>query len=156
MNNKGQITVEYILLMSILVIIILSTTSILYQEIEKNKILNAAQIGAQTGVDKNGYARYYNDTFNNYYENYQKLLAPTEIKIIQINTEEANNTLSLEVVAHSVNSLTNTEKYVVGSRINYYVRKVISESFQINTNDTYYTNIKTRSYEIKTKNVKWV
>lgn len=156
MNNKGQIAVEYIVLMGVLVIIILLTSSIIYQEIEKNKILNTAQIGAQTGVDKNGYAMYYNDTFNNYLENYPRLLTPTEIKIIQINMKEENNTLNLEIVAHSVNTLSSTEKYVIGSRINYYVRKAISESFHIITNDTYYTNIKTRNYEIKTKNVKWV
>ena len=74
MNNKGQIVVEYILLIGVIMIILFTATSTIYQEIEKNKIMNLAQIGAQTGADKNGYAMYYNDTFNNYKENYPRLI----------------------------------------------------------------------------------
>ena len=68
---------------------------------------------------------------------------------------EENNTLELEVLVHSQNTLSNTEKYIIGQRINYYVRKAISEGFNINSDDIYYENLKTRKYEIKTKNVKW-
>ena len=156
MNTKGQITAEYILLLVVIFIVLISTSNIIQQESEKNIILTSAQIGAQIGVDKNGYAMYYNDTFNNYQNNYPKLLKTTEIKVIKINMYEQDKDIILEVVLHSNSYLTNNEKYIVGSSVNYYVRKTISETFDLISTDTYYNQIHTENYKIKTKIVKWV
>ncbi len=156
MNTKGQITAEYILLLVVIFIVLISTSNIIQQESEKNIILTSAQIGAQIGVDKNGYAMYYNDTFNNYQNNYPKLLKTTEIKVIKINMYEQDKDIILEVVLHSNSYLTNNEKYIVGSRVNYYVRKTISETFDLISTDTYYNQIYTENYKIETKIVKWV
>lgn len=156
MNNKGQISVEYILLMSIIIIILIITTNTILEETEKNTILTAAQIGAQIGIDKNAYAMYYNDTFNNYQENYPKLISPTEIKIIHINMTETSNQLEIQTTVHSNTYLNYNEKNIVGSRINYYIRKAIAETLNIKSNDLYYENIQTKNYKINTKNVKWV
>ena len=156
MNTKGQITAEYILLLVVIFIVLISTSNIIQQESEKNIILTSAQIGAQIGVDKNGYAMYYNDTFNNYQNNYPKLLKTTEIKVIKINMYEQDKDIILEVVLHSNSYLTNNEKYIVGSRVNYYVRKTISETFDLISTDTYYNQIHTENYKIETKIVKWV
>ena len=155
MNNKGQITVEYILLLSIIITLIL-TTNIIIEQSEKNQIIMQAQIGAQIGVDKNGYAIYYNDTFNNYYKNYPRLLTPTKIKITEINMYEMDNsTLELEVIAFSSETLTSSEKYIIGSRINYYVRKTITESFDKEQTTIYFDPALSDNYLIKTRNVKW-
>lgn len=156
MNNKGQITVEYILLVGIIVIILIFTTNIILKETEKNTILISAQSGAQIGIDKNGYAMYYNDTFNNYEENYPKLLQPTEIKIINITLQEREKTIILQVNLHTNQYLTNNEKYVIGYRVNYYIRKSISETFNQEQNDLYYENLQTKNYKIETETVKWV
>lgn len=156
MNTKGQITAEYILLLVVIFIVLISTSNIIQQESEKNIILTSAQIGAQIGVDKNGYTMYYNDTFNNYQNNYPKLLKTTEIKVIKINMYEQDKDIILEVVLHSNSYLTNNEKYIVGSRVNYYVRKTISETLDLISTDTYYNQIHTENYKIETKIVKWV
>lgn len=156
MNNKGQISVEYMLLLSIIIVILVITANTILEENSKNTILTSAQIGAQIGVDKNAYAMYYNDTFNNYQSNYPKLINPTEIKVIMINMSETNNELELQVVLHSNTYLNSNEKNAVGSRVNYYVRKSISETFGIQNHDLYYENIKINKYEINTKTVKWV
>lgn len=155
MNNKGQITLEYILLSSILIIILIFTTNTIIEETEKNTILTTAQIGAQIGVDKNAYAMYYNDTFNNYQNNYPKLTNPTEIKVIEINMSEKNNEIQLQTVLHSNTYLNNNEKNIIGSRVNYYIRKTISETFDIKNNDLYYENIQINKHKIITKTVKW-
>ena len=84
MKNKGQITAEYILIVGVIIVILTLTSQVLIIESEKNLILEYAQTGAQIGIDKNAYAMYYNDTFNNYMTNYPKLLYPTEIKVIII------------------------------------------------------------------------
>ena len=155
MDNQGQLTVEYIIIISIIIIIIFSTINILLEESEKNTILNSAQIGAQIGVDKNGYAMYYNDTFNNYQENYQRLLYPTETKVINITLTESDKNIYIQVYLHTNNDLTSQERYIIGYRVNYYVRKTIAETF--NQNITYpYENLQTGKYKIKNNTVKWV
>lgn len=156
MNKNGQITAEYILMISIILVILLATTNTILHETEKNTILTAAQLGAQTGIDKNGYAMYYNDTFNLYEENYTRLLSPTDIRIINITMEENNENITLQVNLHTNNDLTSREKYIIGYRVNYYVRKSISETFDQKEKDTYYENLETNNYIIETKTVKWV
>ena len=156
MNNKGQITVEYIIIISIILLILTITLTTITDQTEKNIILTSAQVGAQIGIDKNAYAMYYNDTFNNYQENYPKLLNPTEIKIIQINLTESNNKIELQVTLHTNTKLNSNEKYIIGSRVNYYVRKTIAETYNKKSNDTYYENIQINNQKIKTKIVKWV
>jgi uncharacterized protein (UPF0333 family) len=156
MNNEGQITVEYILLIAMIMLIVLLTASVLVKESEKNTILNSAQIGAQIGVDKNAYAMYYNDTFKEYEENYVKLLYPSELKVINITMNEMNDTLRLKAYIHTNNYLTNNERYIVGSRINYYIRKTVSETFNQENNDLFYNNLKSYNFKIETEEVGWV
>lgn len=157
LNNKGQITVEYILLIGVLLVVLSLSIQTIYQESEKNTILYSAQMGANEAIDKNAFAIYYNDTFINYQNNYQRLLTPTEIKIIDLNMNELNKKLELEITLHSNTYLSNNEKYIIGSRVNYYIRKSIYHSFHNNTtNDTYYENLITNNYLITTKTAKWV
>lgn len=155
-NNKGQLIPEYILLITIILMIFFLTVNTITTQTQKNTILTSAQIGAQIGIDKNGYAMYYNDTFNNYQENYPKLLNPAEIKIISINMTEINETIELQPILHSNTYLTYNEQYIVGSRVNYYIRKTIMETFQKQSNDIYYEDIQINNNKIKTKTVKWV
>lgn len=155
MNNKGQITVEYILLLSIILVILITTTNTIQKESEKNTILHAAQIGAQIGVNKNGYAMYYNDTFNNYQENYERLLYPTEIKVINITMNETGKNIKLQVYLHSNTVLTEREQYMIGYRVNYYLRKTIVETFNKKTSSPY-DYIETNNYKIENNTVKWV
>lgn len=155
MNNKGQITAEYILLLSIFLVIVFSSINMITSESEKNTIMTAAHIGAQTGIDKNGYAMYYNDTFNNYQEQYPRLLVPAEIKIVSIAMTQNDNLIELQVTA-TTSSLSQKEKNITGSRINYYIRQTITETFKKeNMTNQYYDPAKSDNYQIKTKSVKW-
>lgn len=156
MNNKGQIVAEYILVIGIIIVILITVSQILIEESEKNTILESAQIGAQIGIDKNAYAMYYNDTFNNYMLNYPKLLYPTEIRVINITMMDNNSSIILQVSLHSDNYLTNNQKEIVGSRVNYYIRKTISETFNQKNSELYYENCQTNNYKIETKKVKWI
>ena len=156
MNNKGQIVAEYILVIGIIIVILITMSQILIEESEKNTILESAQIGAQIGIDKNAYAMYYNDTFNNYMLNYPKLLYPTEIRVINISIMDNNSNIILQAFLHSDNYLTNNQKEIVGSRVNYYIRKTISETFNQKNSELYYENCQTNNYKIETKKVKWI
>lgn len=156
MNNKGQLTVEYMLLLCIILIILITITPIIMDENEQNQILNAAQIGAQNGVDKNAYAIYYNDTYNEYYQKDLSLLKSNQIKIIKITLKKTTNkTIKIYTKAHTT-TLTSNERYIASSRINYYIRYNIMKTFQIKTNDTYYNPAYSNNYRIETQQIEWV
>lgn len=155
MNNQGQLTLEYILILSIIIITIISTSTIILLEAEKNTIQNAALTGAQQGVDKNAYAMYYNDTYNTYYKDSLKLIQSNQIKIIKIIQKEDGKIIILTTYAHTT-TLNSHEKNLASSRINYYIRRNIMNTFNKKTNDTYYNPCYSNNYEIKTNNIIWV
>lgn len=154
-NNKGQISAEYILLLSVIIVIMISLSTIIIDQHEKNTIISAAKIGAQEAIDKNAYSMYYNDTFNYYQQEYPRLLKPTNIEIINITLLEEDDTLKIQTIAHSHSKLSNDEKYIVGSRINYYIRKSITETFKQQQNDTFYNPALSDNYKIETIDVIW-
>lgn len=157
MNNKGQISLEYILVVIVVMLISISTINVIMDENEKNIILEAAQIGAKEGSNKNLYAMYYNDTFAEYQQENLNLLTPTDIEILEIKAKQTNdNTIKLKTTAHTSKILTNEEKSRMSSRINYYIRKSITETFNQKTNDSFYTIANSNRYNIETEEVKWI
>jgi len=157
MNNQGQISLEYILFSSIIIIFIIIVSATAVDENEKNIILNSAKLGAQEGVDKNAYAMYYNDTFNKYQSEYPRLLYPTDIDIVNVTLKE-NSTgfLIISVYAHSNSRLTTNQKYILSSRINYYIRRSITNTFKQKQNGLYYDPALSDNYKIDCEDVKWV
>ena len=157
MNNKGQISLEYILFSAIIIVMVISISHTVLDENEKNMIISSARLGAQEGVDKNAYSMYYNDTFNSYQSDYPRLLYPTGIDIVNISLNETSQKqLTISIYAHSNTKLTYTEKYIISSRINYYVRRSITNTFKQKQNGIYYTPALSDSYEIECEDVKWV
>lgn len=155
-DNKGQISAEYILLLVVIIVILMSISVTIIDQHEKNTIVASAKTGAQQAIDKNAYAMYYNDTFNNYQQEYPRLLEPTDIEIINITLTEDNETLKIQTTAHTHSKLNANERYIVGSRINYYIRKSITETFKQQQNDTFYNPALSENYQIYCEDVKWI
>lgn len=136
---------------------VISISHAVIDENEKNNILTSARQGAQEGVDKNAYATYYNDTFNHYQSDYPRLLYPTDIDIVNVSLkEEDKNRLKISIYAHSNTKLSYNQKYIISSRINYYVRRSITNTFKQKQNGIYYTPALSDNYEIECEDVKWV
>lgn len=154
MNNKGQITIEYILIMMIICIAMIMTTQMIDEKIEQNIIQQAALNGAQNGAHKNTYATYYNDTYNNYYENHKRLLVSNKVEIIKIQQIKKDNTIQIQVYAHT-NTPGSDEKHILSSRINYYVRESITKTFN-KTSNTFYEPAYSKNYKITTRNIIWI
>ncbi|MDO5851787.1 MAG: hypothetical protein Q4Q23_04795, partial [Methanobacteriaceae archaeon] len=130
--------------------------TIITQETEKNTILTAAQLGAQTGAEKNGYAIYYNDTFNYYQESLPELTKPIQIQIVKITPEYGKNKINLTITLTTRNNLNASEKDSTGSRIEYYTREKITKTFNKESeSNTFYNPAKSNNYNITTK-IKWV
>lgn len=144
------------LIIIIIITIITITTPTIIDQHEQNQIQNAAQIGAQNGADKNAYAIYYNDTYNTYYHENLRLLQSNQIKIIKITQQKTGkNTIKIHTKAHTT-TLNMKEKQKASSRINYYIRQNIMQTFNKKTNDTYYNPAYTNNYKIQTDEIQWV
>ena len=90
LDNKGQITVELILILSFILIIIISITSIAGSANELNMAMLAAEQGALNGASGNGLAIFPQEAYKNYSSNIDKqgILNPKNIHIINIKKTE--------------------------------------------------------------------
>ena len=165
LDNKGQITVELILILSFILIIIISITSIAGSANELNMAMLAAEQGALNGASGNGLAIFPQEAYKNYSSNIDKqgILNPKNIHIINIKkTEKGKDALNktriqLKVYASCPNIPTREEKESIGDRINYNMRKSIVKSFKSeNITNKLYNPAFSDSYSFTTANVEWV
>ena len=165
LDNKGQITVELILILSFILIIIISITSIAGSANELNMPMLAAEQGALNGASGNGLAIFPQEAYKNYSSNIDKqgILNPKNIHIINIKkTEKGKDALNktriqLKVYASCPNIPTREEKESIGDRINYNMRKSIVKSFKSeNISNKLYNPAFSDSYSFTTANVEWV
>ncbi|ADC46818.1 hypothetical protein mru_0967 [Methanobrevibacter ruminantium M1] len=164
-DNKGQITVELLLLLSFTFISIIALTNIISDANEVNIAMAAARNGAFEGASSNGLAIYPKDTFDNYSKDKRKegLFNMKNIKIIKIaqtfkGKDNFNKTrIQLKVYASSKIIKTKEEKESAGDRINYNMRRAITNSFKTeNISNRLFNPAFSDSYSFTTANVEWV
>ena len=164
-DNKGQITVELILILSFIIIIIISITNIAGSANELNIAMIAAEEGASEGASSNGLAIFPQDTYKNYSSNIEKqgILNAKDIRIINIQRtvkgkDALNKTrIQLKAYASCPNIQTREEKESIGDRINYNMRKSIVKSFKSeNITNKLYNPAYSDNYSFTTANVEWV
>ena len=165
LDNKGQNTVELILILSFIIIIIISITNIADSANELNIAMMAAKQGAANGASSNGLAIFPEESYRNYSSNIDKqgILTAKDIKIINIKQtpkgkDAFNKTrIQLKVYASCPNIQTREEKESIGDRINYNMRKSIVKSFKSeNITNKLYNPAFSDSYSFTTANVEWV
>lgn len=163
-DNNGQISVELLLLIGITIIIVISLSNIINTENELNKAMISAENGAYEGISINSLAIYPEETFEEYMNKSQEQLTHTKnIKIIKIDkkiqkTDKYNKTrIQLKVYASSPDINSKEDKESTGDRINYNIRKCISESFNSeNLSNALYNPSFTPHYSFTTANVQWI
>jgi len=163
-ENKGQISIEFILLIGLSFVIILSLATFLNNENELNIAMAAARDGAIEGATIDGVAIYPKNSFDDYILNNQILTIPSSVKIIKI--EKINNgyhnvynrtRIQLRVYASCPDLKTTSDKNSAGDRINFYVRKSIASSFKTeNLSNNLFNPSFSTNYVFTTANVQWV
>ena len=156
-DKKGQITVELLLLVSFALITIIILTNVILDSNELNIAMASARNGAFEGISSNGLAIFPKESYDNYSRDPKKhsLMKRKNIKIVKISQsikgkDNFNRTrIQLKIYASSPTIKTKEEKESVGDRINYNVRKSITNSFKINPAFS-------KKYSFTTANVVWV
>ena len=164
MDNNGQLSAEYLLLIGSLILILMISAVFISYEQELTIAMAAARNGVNEGVASTSSAIYPQDTFRQYSQSEPGLLHPYSIDIINVSYEEQgfdNNyqkkKIQFKVYAKTTQDFDKKERVSVGDRINYNLRKSIAYSF----NTTQSTNklfnpVFSSHYVYTTANVKWV
>ncbi|MCL2115532.1 MAG: hypothetical protein FWH29_04850 [Methanobrevibacter sp.] len=163
-ENNGQTSIEFIILIGISFILVLSLATFLNSENELNIAMSAARNGATEGANIDGVAIYPRNAFDDYILNNQILTYPNSVKIVKI--EKVNNgyhevynrtRIQLRVFATSPDLKRTTDKNSAGDRINYHVRKSIANSFNTgHLSNNLYNPSFSKNYVFTTANVQWV
>lgn len=164
MEGNGQISIELILILGFILIIVLGITSFMGDDNELDQAMAAARSGAIEGANTNSFAVYPEETFKNYTADHQRLLNPSSLKIVRIDytdqgfDDKYNKTkIQLKIFASTHSVTDNSDKNVLGDRVNFYARKSICETFNTSgqTNELFNPSFSNR-YEFTTTDVAWV
>ncbi len=164
MDLKGQISIEFVLIVAFALIIVFSVAPILGNDVELTQTMGAARNGAINGANVNSFAIYPDETFDIYSKENPRLLYPASVKIIEIDYKDYgfnatyNKThIQLKITASSPSIKNLEDKNSMGDRINFYARKSICESSGTSnlTNKLFNPAITSR-YVITTADVRWI
>lgn len=84
MDIKGQISIEFIFLVGIILIITVGFTSYIGEDLELIQVMSCARSGAIQGANLDSFSIYPQDSFENNVEKHSRLLSPSHVKIISI------------------------------------------------------------------------
>ena len=164
-DEKGQITVELMLLVSIALIAAILLANVIMDSNELSIAMASARNGAFEGASSNGIAIFPKESYENYSKDPKKqsLMKAKDIKIVKISQsimgkDTFNRTrIQLKIYASSPSIKTKEEKESMGDGINYNVRKNIVNSFKTeNISNKLFNPAYSNKYSFTTANVVWV
>jgi uncharacterized protein (UPF0333 family) len=164
MDFRGQVTLEYVFLVGITLIITLMFVSYLEEDNELNIAMSAARSGALEGATMDSFAIYPKNSFKEYEISKTRLTGTSAIKIIKIEMQNQGYDdryekvkIQLKVYAKCPTVTEKVDRDSLGDRINYNVRKSISNSFGTESlsNDLYNPAFSEKFF-FTTADVKWI
>lgn len=163
MDAKGQISVEFVLLIGLILLIVMGIASFFGEDNELNQAMTVARSGAIDGANMDSFGIYPEDAFNNYTTNHPRLLSQSSVKIIKIdyinhgfNATYNKTKIQLQIIASAPSVTDSGDRKALGERIRFNAMKSICESFGTSdqTNSLYNPAFSNRY--VFTAGVRWV
>ena len=163
MDRRGQISIEFMMIVAVIPLVVLLLGSLTSESSELTLAMAAARNGATQGANLNSMAFYPDQAFSNYTNKNQRLLLPSKVRIIKVeyknqgyNSVYQRTKIQIRVYASDPTLKNHDDQNCMGERINYYVRKSISGSFQTDylTNNAY-NPVFSHRYYYTTADVRW-
>lgn len=164
MDNRGQVSAEFLFLFGVLVLIVMLSIVFVSNENELNIAMAAAKNGVVEGIATSSAAIYPTDTFREYSYSKTALLNPYSVKIINVSYNETGydvaydkKKIQFKVYAKTSQEFSSDELDSIGERINYNLRKSLAASFNSTAStNKLYNPVFSPHYVYTTANVKWV
>ncbi|MEN6329374.1 MAG: hypothetical protein ABFC91_03695 [Methanobacteriaceae archaeon] len=163
MDKRGQISMEFIMMVAIIPLMVLLLGSLTSESSELTLALAAARNGATQGANLDSIAMYPDQAFSNYAIKNQRLLYPSKVRVLKVEyTNQGYNPvyqktkIQIRVYASDPTLKNRDDRNCMGERINYYVRKSISGTFKTDyMSNNAYNPVFSYRYYYTTADVKW-
>lgn len=163
-DNKGQVSAEFLFLFGVLIIIVMLAVVFIDGEQELNIAMSAAKNGVLEGLATSSSGIYPKDTYKDYSKSKDTLLYPYSVEIINISYNEIGydknydkKRIQFKVYAKTSDRFSAKELVSIGDRINYNLRKSLAISFNSTAStNKLYNPVFSHHYVYTTANVKWV
>ena len=164
LENKAQISAEYLLLIGSLMVILIISISFIASQNELTMAMTAARNGVNEGSLYSSSAIYPSDTYNDYSKEDYELLIPSSIEIVIVSYTDMGydskfdkKKIQFKVYAHCSKDLDKKELDSIGDRINYNLRKSIALTFETTkATNKLFNPVFSNHYIFTTANVKWI
>lgn len=164
MDNKGQISAEFLFLFGTLIIIAMISIVFIAGENELNIAMSAARSGAIEGLATSSAGIYPTDAYREYSQSKTNLLDPYSVEIVNVTYAELGmddnydkKKIQFRVYAKTSDRFDSDELVSIGDRINFNVRKSIAISFNsTSSTNKLYNPVFSPHYVFTTANVKWI
>jgi len=163
MDNKGQISAEFLFLIGVMILIVMISIVFIAQEQELNQAMASARNGVNEGLATSSSGIYPEDTYREYSTSKTSLMYPYSVEIINISYTDLgydNNydkkRIQFMVYAKTSDKFKADELVSIGDRINYNLRKSIALGFNTTqSTNNLYNPVFSPHYVYTTANVKW-
>lgn len=163
MDNKGQISAEFLFLIGVMILIVMISIVFIAQEQELNQAMASARNGVSEGLAASSSGIYPEDTYREYSTSKTSLMYPYSVEIINISYTDLgydNNydkkRIQFMVYAKTSDKFKADELVSIGDRINYNLRKSIALGFNTTqSTNNLYNPVFSPHYVYTTANVKW-
>ncbi len=164
MDEKGQISAEYLFIAGVLILVTMLSVVFIASESELNTAMVAARSGVDEGISVSSVGIYPTDSFSEYSKTKSKLFVPYSVDIVNISYLELGHDdnydkdwIQFTVYAKTSERFSHDELDSIGDRINFYLRKSIAVSFNsTSSTNGLYNPVFSPHYVFTTANVKWV
>lgn len=163
-ERRGQISAEYLLVTGVLILIIMISAVLIYNQQELNIAMAAAKSGVNDGIVQSSSGIYPKQTYSDYSKSKSSLLLPYSVEVVNISYSQIGSDdrydkkkIQFKVYAKPSKDLSKKQLDSIGDRINYNLRKSIAVSFNsTSATNKLYNPVFSPHYVFTTANVKWV
>jgi hypothetical protein len=163
MDVKGQLPIEFLMIMGVSIVFLIPFVMGLTNANELNQAMSAARTGALQGAISDSLAVYPHESFQDYSTEHPKLLHSSGVKITGVSYLNQGfhqgyqkTKIQLRIHASSPSVTGKTDRNRLGDRINFNARKKITESFNTeNITNKLYNPAFSDKYVFTTADVYW-
>ncbi len=163
-DDKGQYSLEYVLLLGFGALIAFSFFPYVYEINELNTCMAAARDGVLLGTEMDSFAIYPDEKFKFYMENHQRLKTGSKVVFVRLEYQKEGydptyqrTKIKLKIFASATAVKKFEDRNCIGDRINYYARMSICKTFKKeHLTNIYYNPAFSDRYVITTSEVSWI
>lgn len=163
-EQNGQISAEYLLITGVMILILIISAVLIFNNQELNIAMGSARNGVNEGLVDSSIAIYTKQAYDDYSKSKSNILVPYSVEIVNVSYSDMGNDINYDkekiqfkVYAKNSKEFSKKELDSIGDRINYNLRKSLAIAFNsTSSTNRLYNPVFSPHYVFTTANVKWV